>query len=98
MCVLPSAVLWVLVCVTLLKEIHIQSHQMTREWVFWVKKAVKPGAVAHQETYFIGDLEAIVNVMAVSQASQWQTHNGALVTNLLVTKEVKDWLLLNSAI
>lgn len=62
------------------------------------KKAVKPGAVAHQETYFIGDLEAIVNVMAVSQASQWQTHNGALVTNLLVTKEVKDWLLLNSAI
>lgn len=51
---------------------------------------MKPGAVAHQETYFIGDLEAMVNVMAVSQASQWQTHNGALVTNLLVTREVKD--------
>lgn len=59
---------------------------------------MKPGAVAHQETYFIGDLEARVNVMAVSQASRWQTHNGALVTNLLVTKEVKDWLVQNSAL
>lgn len=57
-----------------------------------------PGAVAHPETYFIGDLEAIVNVMALSQSSQWQTHIGALVTNLLVTKEVKDWLPQSSAV
>lgn len=63
-----------------------------------MKQAVKPGAVAHQETYFIGDLETIVNGMAVSQASQWQTHNGALVSNLLVTKEVRDWLLPSNAI
>lgn len=63
-----------------------------------MKKAVEPGAVAHQEALFIGGLETIVNVMAVGQASQWQTHNGALVTNLLVTKEVKDWLLQNRAI
>lgn len=49
-------------------------------------------------SFFIGGLETIVNVMAVGQASQWQTHNGALVTNLLVTKEVKDWLLQNRAI
>lgn len=63
-----------------------------------MKQAVKPRAVAYQETYFIGDLETRVNGMAVSQASQWQTHNGALVSNLLVTKEVRDWLLPSGAI
>jgi hypothetical protein len=30
--------------------------------------------MTHQETHFIGDLEAIVSVMALSHASKWQTH------------------------
>lgn len=53
------------------------------------KESCEARGSAYQETYFIADLEAIVNVMAISQVSQWQTLNGALFTILLVPGKLR---------
>lgn len=62
------------------------------------KKATNPEGNNPSGNIFYGHLEAIVKRSGYKPTSQWQTHKGLLVTNLEVTKEVKNWILQSSDI
>lgn len=80
-------------CVAL-EEIHVQIYQMTEMGVLNKERCEATGS--NPSGNFIGNLEAIVKCNGYKPASQWQAHSGVLVPNLVVTKEVKNWILQSS--